>query len=324
MRRIYYDGRRPESDEVFWFQDNRTGCEKQTVYFERIRQLDSELISKEQKNLVCAMERLRQLTYPRRKPVVLHKNYAMKCYTEMKFYKETSKNEKPQYLTKVTKQQRKKSAPSLNANQTGICGEETNDVAILRPKIESPFRTTKSLKSKETASHVRHKPQIDYTENSFFDNKPNSRKLQFFDVHFPSLPCIPNVGHRANIETESKLRILELANREFQNNTDFVHSSNISSRGARRIASEKGNDFKHKSEILDGDISNGDSQTPVLAAVFGGNASETELGESLKENNETRGDTGKPEVQTENLKSSIELDTSITRQPPPTRRSSQK
>ncbi len=50
MRRVFYEGRPQNDGQLYWFQDNRTGCEKQTVYFERIRQLESELITKEQKH----------------------------------------------------------------------------------------------------------------------------------------------------------------------------------------------------------------------------------------------------------------------------------
>ena len=53
-----------------WFHDWKSGCEKQAHYFVRIQKLQQELIHHEQHNLINAMERLEQLTYPRKKPVV--------------------------------------------------------------------------------------------------------------------------------------------------------------------------------------------------------------------------------------------------------------
>ncbi|CAB4003234.1 Hypothetical predicted protein [Paramuricea clavata] len=310
MRRIFYDGR-PENDgQFYWFQDNRTGCEKQTVYFERIRQLDSELITKEQKHLVGAMERLKQLRYPRRKPIVLNKNWDERGTK----YKQKWRFEKHEHMAK----QSEKSALSLNAKQMEICVETKDDRANLRPKFESPHRSmpqsTPSYEQPEQQTI-----QIDYSVTNIYDNKPHSRKVQTYDMLLPSLPCIPNVGHRTNIENENKLRILELANGEFQK----CRLSDASNKSKKRLGGERRFNSKPTSGKLEEytPSNQSDTLTPVLTAVDE-TPGEKEFSKSLHEESVIRQEIGKSETQTRNFKCDVECETSNARQPPPTRKNS--
>ena len=318
MRRIFYDGR-PENDgQFYWFQDNRTGCEKQTVYFERIRQLDSELITKEQKHLVGAMERLKQLRYPRRKPIVLNKNWVERGTK----YQQKSRSEKHEHMAK----QSEKSALSLDAKQMEICVETKNDRANLRPKFESPYRSmppSKSSKNNATTPSYEQPEQqiiqIDFSVTNFYDNKPHSRKVPTYDVLLPSLPCIPNVGHRTNIENENKLRILELANGEFQK----CRLSDASNKSKKRLGSERRFNPKPTSGKLEEytPSNQSDTLTPVLTA-FDETPGEKEFTKSLHEESVNRQGIEMSETETRNFKCDVECETSNARQPPPTRKNS--
>ena len=309
MRRVFYEGRPQNDGQLYWFQDNRTGCEKQTVYFERIRQLESELITKEQKHLVSALERLKQLRYPRRKPVVLDKNWE-----RGPMYQQKSRSDK--FEERAI--QSKKLPLSLNAKQMEICAENKNDRANLRPKIESPYRSVRPLKDNTiTPSNEQHTSQLYFSAANFSDGiniKPYSRKAPMYDVFFPSIPCIPNAGHRTNIEIENRLRILELANGEFQK------FSNGSSRSRKRMAIGR---YNHRSTggLAEENASNqSDNPAPVLAAIFDETPSEEELNKSSYEDSVKQQEIRKSETQTKN----VECDSSNARQPPPTRRNSHK
>ena len=310
MRRVYYEGR-PKTDELFWFQDNRTGCEKQTVYFERIRQLDSELITKEQKHLVSAMERLKQLRYPRRKPVVLNK-----CWERStKYQPQKSKREK----SEARQQQGNISALVLNAKQMGIYVEYQNDRSNLREKTESPHRNIEYSKNDEkTLLNEQDTIELRYAANNLTDiNKSNLRRMPIYDVFFPSLPCIPNVGHKTNIETENKLRILELANGEFQR----CRLSNVSGKEKKKMRCDsktaRGRQVEYASH-------QSDNLTPILADVDA-TSLEKEFGKSSQDGNGQPQEIGKAETKTTNLKCEREQESSNVRQPPPpTRRNSQK
>ena len=318
MRRVYYEGR-PKTDELFWFQDNRTGCEKQTVYFERIRQLDSELLTKEQKHLVNAMERLKQLRYPRRKPVVLNgRNWEQST----KYQPQKSTRDKSLARQNTRHKQGTKSALVLNAKQMEICVEHHNDRPKLRPKTERQDRSKESLKNDEETQSI----EQDTTKlgghpvNNCSDNKLHLRKMPICDVFLPILPCIPNVGHKANIETENKLRILELANGEFQKcDLSATLSSNKDKKKTRcnsKLAS--GRQMKYASN-------QSDSLTPVLVDVFDGMLPEKELGKNSQDGSLKPQEIGKAETQTRDSKCEGEQDSSNVRQPPPpTRRNSQK
>ena len=317
MRRVYYEGR-PKTDELFWFQDNRTGCEKQTVYFERIRQLDSELITKEQKYLVNAMERLKQLRYPRRKPVVLNdRNWEQST----KYQPQKSTRDKFQARQNAWHKQGTKSALVLNAKQMDICVEQHYDRPKLRPKTERQDRSKESLKNdEETQSIEQDTTKLGgYAVNNFSDNKLHLRKMPICDVFLPILPCIPNVGHKTNIETENRLRILELANGEFQK---CGLSANLSSKDKKKT--------RCKSKLANGRqveyaSNQSHSLTPVLVDVFDVMLPEKELGKNSQDGSLKPQEIGKFETQTRDLKCEVEQDSNNVRQPPPpTRRNSQK
>lgn len=260
MRRVYYEGRPNTDGQLYWFQDNRTGCEKQTVYFEKIRQLDYELITKEQKHLVNAMERLKQLRYPRRRPVVLNEN----CKTKITKYQQKSRIE----THEDRKNRGRKSSQYLNAKPMEMKFDNKNDRANLRPNVESPYKTLAA-----TSNAKSHTNDKNCFLTNFSDNKPDLTKSSNYttcDLFFPSLPCIPNVGHKTNIEIENKLRILEIANGEFQ---------------TRRLSNFSSRSNKKKGKInLHGMSSKTDDLAPIHNDILTPETSSpTELKKCLKE-----------------------------------------
>ena len=309
MRRVYYEGRQRSDGQFYWFEDNRTGCEKQTVYFERIRQLESELITKEQKHLVGALERLNQLKYPRRKPVVLDQNWK-----RLSKYHPKSRSNNFEDRTKLSEE----SVLSLSAKQMEICVHNKDDRANIRSEIESPHgRIQSSRKIGKTPTNEQH--TCYYNETNFFDGiKANFRKAPIHDVFLPTLPCIPNVGHKTNIEIENKLRILEIANGEFQQCSQL---SNGSRRNKKRTANERRCNHDSMSGMVEQHVSNQDDNTaPVLAAMFDETPSQKESNRSSCDDSGRQQAIGNSETQTRH----VECDSTNAKQPPPTRRNSQK
>ena len=308
MRRVYYEGRQKPDGQFYWFEDNRTGCEKQTVYFERIRQLESELITKEQKHLVGALERLNQLKYPRRKPVVLDQNWKRLSKYQPKSRRNTFDDRR-----KLSDE----SVLSLSAKQMEIyVNKEVR--AITRSEIESPRgRVYSSRKIGKTPTNEQ--GTRNYNETNFFDGiKTNLGKAPIHDVFLPSLPCIPNVGHKTNIEIENKLRILEIANGEFQQCSQL---SNGSRRNKKRTAKERKCNHDSATEIVEQHVSNqSDNPTPVLAVIFDETPSQKEFHRSSCDDSGRQQEIGKSVTQTRH----VEFDTTNAKQPPPTRRNSQK
>ncbi|XP_028417430.1 uncharacterized protein LOC114541815 [Dendronephthya gigantea] len=274
MRRVFYEGRPNTDGQVFWFQDSRTGCEKQTVYFERIRQLDSELITKEQKHLVSAMERLKQLKYPRRKPFVLDRSLGLggNCRQNPR----GEKSEDRRFALRI----KGKTELSLNAKQMEICVENKSDRQLLRPKTDNLSRRLRPIEDDiKTTSNGSQEIPLDYNlsrirSNAGFSkrgiqsrhrilNIPGTRRctreVPVCDVLFPSLPCIPNVGYKTNIEIENKLRILELANGEFQ-------TCGLSNASRRRTCERR---CETKGRLLGGDFAKqSDAESPPLPDIL--------------------------------------------------------
>ena len=301
MRRVYYEERERPDGQLYWFQDNRTGCEKQTVYFERIRQLESELITKEQKHLVSALERLKQLKYPRRKPVVLNQNWQRHLKSQPR-----SRSDKfGEDRTKLNE----KSTLSLSVKQMGICVDSNCDGANRRSTtIERRIHPSKN--NEKRAWNEQH-AQYYHESNGF---KTNSSKAPIHDVFLPSLPCIPNVGHKANIEIENKLRILEIANGEFQ---QCNRLSDGASRSRKRTGNERRCIHDSTNGIVEQYLSNKDD-TPI-AATLDETPFEKECDESSCDDSSRQRENGKSETQTRDYDESTSA-----KQPPPTRRNSQR
>lgn len=178
-----------------WFQDTKTGCEKQAHYFLQIRKLQDELIHREQHNLINAMERLKQLTYPRKRPIIRNID--------------TSDQLSPQ------------SFPARNVNlrkvlkHKALQGKEKPELSPVsgKPLIRKPVHKRQEnyhrffvmpplLSDKDIAKIVHH-------ANSTFSSEPSTYLLQ------PHLPSIPNVGRKTNFMKDNRLKLLTLAEPEF-------------------------------------------------------------------------------------------------------------
>lgn len=183
------------SIEKPWFQDTKTGCEKQAHYFLQIRKLQDELIHREQHNLINAMERLKQITYPRKRPIIRNID--------------TSDQLSPQ------------SFPARNVNlrkvlkHKALQGKEKPELSPVsgKPLIRKPVHKRQEnyhrffvmpplLSDKDIAKIVHH-------ANSTFPSEPSTYLLQ------PHLPSIPNVGRKTNFMKDNRLKLLTLAEPEF-------------------------------------------------------------------------------------------------------------
>lgn len=218
MRRLAEQKRGDE--QVFWFQDNRTGCEKQASYFERMRYLQAELVMVEQKNLISAMERLEQLKYPRRKPVIF--NYVCPQYHSKS--ERTGEIIQQKALRGRCERLHNERAMSVHTGNQQSRGEisylSPTSVAISteNKRIKNTCGTQHPVKNRSSSKiqgpHSQQKPERDRVITNLIATDARS---PLPGVLFPSLPCIPNVGHRTHIEEENKLKMLELACAEFQN-----------------------------------------------------------------------------------------------------------
>ena len=182
-----------------WFQDTKTGNEKQAHYFVQIRKLQDELIHREQHNLINAMERLKQLTYPRKRPVI--RNF------------DISPSSDPPSVQKFP-------ARNLNlrkeAKHKVMQGKEQSEIKSLsgKPLINKP-----SQKKQASCHHRffvmppplsdRDIAKIVHSANTTFPSEPSTYLLQ------PHLPSIPNVGRKTNFVVDNRLKLLTLAESEF-------------------------------------------------------------------------------------------------------------
>ena len=183
------------STEKTWFQDTKTGCEKQAHYFVQIRRLQDELIHREQHNLINAMERLKQLTYPRKRPVVRNVD--------------TSDPRLVQNFPVRNLNLRKE------AKHKAIPGKEKPE---LNPLSGKPLMSKPEHKKNENYHHFFLMPpllsdrdiaKIVYHANATFPSQPSTYLLQ------PHLPSIPNVGRKTNFMVDNRLKLLTLAEPEF-------------------------------------------------------------------------------------------------------------
>ncbi|KAL9958687.1 hypothetical protein ACROYT_G035737, partial [Oculina patagonica] len=182
-----------------WFQDTKTSCEKQAHYFVQIRKLQDELIHREQHNLINAMERLKQLTYPRKRTVV--RNF------------DANPSSEPPPLQNFP-------ARSLNlrkeAKHKAIQGKEQPE---LKPVSGKPLISKPSHKKQDSCYHHffvmppllsdRDIAKIVHNANTTFPSEPSTYLLQ------PHLPSIPTVGRKTTFMVDNRLKLLTLAESEF-------------------------------------------------------------------------------------------------------------
>lgn len=184
-----------------WFQDTKTSCEKQAHYFVRIRKLQDQLIHREQHNLINAMERLKQITYPRKRPVI--RNFDTDPSSEA-----PSVQNFPARNLNLRKM----------AKHKAIQGKEQPELSTVsgKPLISKPGHNKKPdssgyhhffvmpplLSDRDIAKIVHH-------ANSTFPSEPSTYLLQ------PHLPSIPNVGRKTTFMVDNRFKLLTLAESEF-------------------------------------------------------------------------------------------------------------
>lgn len=181
-----------------WFQDTKTSNEKQAHYFVQIRKLQDQLIHREQHNLINAMERLKQLTYPRKRPMI--RNFGINPSSD------------PPSVQKF---------PTRNLNlrkeakHKALQGEGQSEIKPLsgKPLISKPsgkkqalcyhhFFVMPPLSDRDIAKIV-------HNANTTFPSEPSTYLLQ------PHLPSIPNVGRKTTFMVDNRLKLLTLAESEF-------------------------------------------------------------------------------------------------------------
>lgn len=182
-----------------WFQDTKTGNEKQAHYFVQIRKLQDELIHREQHNLVNAMERLKQLTYPRKRPVI-------RIFDANPSSDPPSVQNFPARNLNLRKQ----------AKHKVIQGKEQSEI---KPLSGKPLINKPSHKKQASCYHHffvmppllsdRDIAKIVHNVNTTFPSEPSTYLLQ------PHLPSIPNVGRKTTFVVDNRLRLLTLAESEF-------------------------------------------------------------------------------------------------------------
>lgn len=184
-----------------WFQDTKTSCEKQAHYFVQIRKLQDELIHREQHNLINAMERLKQLSYPRKRPVI--RNFVANPssdHSSVQNFPARSLNLKKEAKHKV------------------VQGKEQTE---LKPVSGKPLITINKSNRKKQEPHYHHffvmPPRLSdrdiakivHSANATFPSEQSTYLLQ------PHLPSIPNVGRKTTFMVDNRLKLLTLAESEF-------------------------------------------------------------------------------------------------------------
>ena len=183
------------SIEKPWFQDTKTGCEKQAHYFLQIRKLQEELIHREQHNLINAMERLKQLTYPRKRPII--RNIDTSDQLSPQSFPARNIN-----LRKVLKHK------ALQGKEKPELSPVSGKPLIRKPVHNGPenyhrfFVMPPVLSDKDIAKIVHH-------AKTTFPSEPSTYLLQ------PHLPSIPIVGRKTNFMKDNRLKLLTLAEPEF-------------------------------------------------------------------------------------------------------------
>ena len=183
-----------------WFQDTKTSCEKQAHYFVQIRKLQDELIHREQHNLINAMERLKQLTYPRKRPVI--RNFDI---------------DPPSNPASIQKFPARNLNLRKEAKHKAIQAKEQPE---LNPISGKPLISKKGHKKQDGSGchHFFVMPpllsdrdiaKIVHNANSSYSSEPSTYLLQ------PHLPSIPNVGRKTTFMVDNRMKLLTLAESEF-------------------------------------------------------------------------------------------------------------
>lgn len=238
--------------EGLWFQDTRTGCEKQAHYFVQIRKLQDELIQREQHNLIHAMERLKQLSYPRKRQMV--RNAGGSDFTSTQHFPARSLNlrKEAKFRAQLTKEKPDLSPISgqpLMRNSGNKKEEQIYDNFLVMPRL---------LNDKDIARIINHANEISPSE-------PSRYLLR------PQLPSIPNVGRKTNLSVDNRLRLLTLAEYEFpepgegiravSGRTKYLHSCKSNNRertparnSSRLGASKENLNKRSQSNVLTFDV----------------------------------------------------------------------
>ena len=182
-----------------WFQDTKTGNEKQAHYFVQIRKLQDELIHREQHNLINAMERLKQLTYPRKRPMIRN-------FDVTPSFDPPSEQNFPARNLNLRKE----------AKHKAIQGKGQSEI---KPLSGKPLISKPSDKKQASCYHHffvmppllsdRDIAKIVHNANTTFPSEPSTYLLQ------PHLPSIPNVGRKTTFMVDNRLKLLTLAESEF-------------------------------------------------------------------------------------------------------------
>ena len=181
--------------EKSWFQDTKTGCEKQAHYFVQIRKLQDELINREQHNLINAMERLKQLTYPRKRPVIRN----------VDVLDPPSAQQFPVRNLNLRKEAKHKALPAKEKPELSPVSGKPLISKRKDRKLDHYhhfFVMPPLLTDRDIAKIVHH-------ANATFPSEPSTYLLQ------PHLPSIPNVGRKTNFMVDNRLKLLTLAESEF-------------------------------------------------------------------------------------------------------------
>lgn len=189
----------PAMDKA-WFHDTKTGCEKQAHYFVQIRKLQDELIHREQHNLINAMERLKQLTYPRKRPVI--RNFDIDALSNP-----ASIRKFPARNLNLRKEAKHR---SVQAKEQPDLNPVSGKPLIKKTDIKKPdgsayrhfFAMPPLLNDRDIAKIV-------HNANNAFPSEPSTYLLQ------PHLPSIPNVGRKTAFVADNRMKLLTLAESEF-------------------------------------------------------------------------------------------------------------
>ncbi|EDO41821.1 predicted protein [Nematostella vectensis] len=188
--------RRRSQDDTSWFQDGRTSCEKQTSYFVKIRKLQEELINREQHNLINAMERLKQVSYPRRKPYV--RNFELPAQSGL-----------PSLPCRPLNARQRRQQHHNNLDLKPLRGKhiltEKDIMNAGRDSSELEEFTIEDLKTLRMMPPALNDNQIAKIVCHANLDRPSTYLLQ------PHLPSIPNVSRKGNKHLDNRLRLLSLA-----------------------------------------------------------------------------------------------------------------
>lgn len=193
-----------------WFQDTKTGCEKQAHYFLQIRKLQDELIHREQHNLINAMERLKQITYPRKRPMI--RNFETSDPSQAQNFPARNINLRKEAKHKALRAKEKPElSPVSGKPLMSKPGNKKQQHNYHHFSVMPPL-----LSDKDIAKIVHH-------ANATLPSEPSTYLLQ------PHLPSIPNVGRKTNFMVDNRLKLLTLADQ-----SEFCDLEEASVSGTRK------------------------------------------------------------------------------------------